>query len=86
MALKFIHNSVLSIKNVPHMSTLFYSTQVLEAKLVKNSKGKVFLTNMQNSNFEKFYQAQNVCSESDFPAMMAAFRRGLPSVFRQVNT
>eukprot|EP00092_Neocalanus_flemingeri_P031009 GFUD01033681.1.p1 GENE.GFUD01033681.1~~GFUD01033681.1.p1 ORF type:complete len:651 (+),score=200.56 GFUD01033681.1:172-1953(+) len=41
---------------------------------------------MQNDNFESFYKAQNVCSEADFPAMMDAFRSGLPSVFRVVST
>ena len=86
MALKFINKSFLSIKNAQSLSPLlFYSTQVLEEKLVKNSKGHSFLTDMQNDKFEKFYKAQNVCSEEDFPAMMKSFRSGLPSVFRQVK-
>ena len=86
MALKYVKQSLLTLKRGPQLSPLlFYSTHILHEKLVKNSKGEEFLTDMQNENFEKFYKAQKVCSDEDFPAMMEAFRSGLPSVFRQVK-
>ena len=81
MALRLINN-VQRAKNVHHMSPLFYSSMEVGKHSVKDSKGRIILTNFQNSNFEKFYQAQNVCAEEDFPDMMKAFRNGLPSVFR----
>ena len=85
MALKLVNKSLSNIKTSFNSSPLlFYSTQVLEQKLVKNSKGHVYLTDMKNSNFEKFYKSQNVCCDEDFPKMMESFRSGLPSVFRQV--
>ena len=84
MALKLLKRSILTIKSSYNASPLlFYSTQVLEEKVVRNSKGHVFVTDMQNANFEKFYKAQKVCSEDSFPRMMESFRTGLPSVFRK---
>ena len=68
------------------MSTMFYSSQAqLEEKWVKNSHGKLYLTDFRNENFEKFYAAQSVCSKEDFPRMISACRRGLPSVFRVIK-
>ena len=77
----------LQLRNVgPRMSTMFYSTQQeVEERLVKNSHGKLFQTNFRNENFEKFYAAQSVCSEEEFPTLLSACRRGLPSVFRVIK-
>ena len=70
----------------PRMSTMFYSAQSeAEERWVKNSHGKLFKVNFQNENFEKFYAAQSVCSEEDFPKLLSSCRRGLPSVFRVVK-
>jgi len=87
MALKYLTNVCSNIKSSYNaQSLLFNSTQVLEEKIVKNSKGHVYVTDMQNINFEKFYKAQNICPVEDFPKMMESFRTGLPSVFRLVST
>ena len=65
---------------------MFYSSQAqVEEKWVKNSHGKLFQTDFRNENFEKFYAAQSVCSEEDFPRLLSACRRGLPSVFRIIK-
>ena len=75
----------LHLKNVqPRMSMMFYSAQP-EERWVKNSHGKLFQTNFRNDNFEKFYALQSVCTEEDWPDLMSACRRGLPSVFRVIK-
>jgi len=68
------------------MSTAFYSTNIIpEEKTVKNSHGIEFTTNFQNEGFEKFYKQQAVCSDEEFPDLMASCRTGLPSVFRVIK-
>ena len=69
----------------PRMSSLFYSSQPQAERQVRNSKGHLYTTDFQNENFERFYRSQAVCSEAEFPAMMAACRTGLPSVFRVIK-
>ena len=71
----------------PRMSTQFYSSQALpQVSEVRNSQGKLFKTDFHNEKFEKFYKAQAVCSDAEFPQLMSACRSGLPSVFRVVKT
>ena len=62
---------------LPRMSTAFYSTNIIpEEKTVKNSHGIEFTTNFQNEGFEKFYKQQAVCSDEEFPDLMASCRTG----------
>ena len=69
------------------MSARLFSSQVeAEVKSVRNSKGMIYETDFKNEAFEKFYRAQAVCDEAEFPALLAACRRGLPSVFRVVTS
>ena len=58
-----------------------YSTAAAP-ELVRDSKGRQVLTSKENAKFEAYYRAQGVCSEQQWPVMMEAVRRGLPSVFR----
>ena len=83
-----IRSNIISLKNVqPRMSTLFYSTQAVhQVTEVRNSQGKLYKTDFHNEKFEKFYKAQSVCSDEEFPALMRACRSGLPSVFRVVKS
>ena len=91
--MKFLQMMLISIRSQilrPHaqarMSSLFYSSQPqAEARQVRNSKGNLYITDFQNESFERFYRSQAVCSEAEFPAMMAACRSGLPSVFRVIK-
>ena len=71
----------------PRLSARLFSSQVeTEVKSVRNSKGMIYETDFKNEAFEKFYRAQAVCDEAEFPALLAACRRGLPSVFRVVTS
>ena len=53
---------------------------------VKNSHGELLLVKKENEKFEKFYREQAICSEEEWDEMLAAMRRGLPSVFRIISS
>jgi len=76
------HKIFLRVKNAVKSPVKYYNTQLVEEKVVRNSKGHYVKTNMYSPKFEEFYQAQNVCPSEDFSSMMDSFRTSLPSVFR----